>query len=39
MAGMDFDDALNSAKAGDSPEPMGLMASVSFNNEFQFFRK
>jgi Zn-dependent M28 family amino/carboxypeptidase len=37
LAGINFDDALNRAKErGFTPEPMGLMASVSFSNEFTF---
>ncbi|MGF1586745.1 MAG: M28 family metallopeptidase [Bacteroidales bacterium] len=37
LAGINFDDALDRAKESDfTPEPMGLMASVSFNNEFTF---
>jgi Zn-dependent M28 family amino/carboxypeptidase len=37
LAGINFDDALDRAKErGFTPEPMGLMASVSFSNEFTF---
>ncbi len=37
MAGINFDDALERAhKPGFAPEPMGIKASVSFNNEFKF---
>jgi Zn-dependent M28 family amino/carboxypeptidase len=37
MAGIDFEDALDRAKEkGFRAEPMGLAASVSFNNEFDF---
>ncbi|MFP4367175.1 MAG: M28 family metallopeptidase [Bacteroidales bacterium] len=36
-AGIDFEDALERAMKKDfKPEPMGLTASVSFNNEFDF---
>ena len=37
MAGIDFDDAIKRAhQKGFKPEPMGLNASVSFNNEFKY---
>jgi hypothetical protein len=37
MAGMDLDEALERAKERSfKPEPMGLTASVSFNNDFSF---
>ena len=36
-AGIDFEDALvRASEKGFKPEPMGLTASVSFNNEFDF---
>jgi Zn-dependent M28 family amino/carboxypeptidase len=37
MAGVDFESALESAsRQGFKPQPLGLSASVSFNNEFVF---